>query len=143
MSIWKKEITIDLVNETAANTIVSHLDIQITEIGDDYLVGTMPVDERTHQPFGILHGGASCVLAETLGSLAGNSAAPDGFACVGLDINANHISKVQSGLVTGKAKAIHVGRTTQVWEINIYADSGRLACVSRLTLAVIPMPGVK
>lgn len=140
MSIWNKPTDLDSVNARPIPTIVDLLEIRFTEIGDDYLVGTMPVDGRTHQPFGILHGGASCVLAETLGSVAGNLAAAPGTACVGLDINANHVSKASSGLVTGKAKAVHVGRTTQVWQIDLFREDGRLVCTSRLTLAVIPMP---
>ncbi|WP_086934391.1 hotdog fold thioesterase [Agarilytica rhodophyticola] len=137
MSIWKKDISLEILNQQSANTLVEHVGIEITEVGDDYIKGTMPVDHRTHQPMGILHGGASVVLAETLGSIAGNCAVSDKRACVGLDINANHISKVQSGHVTGIAKALHIGRATQVWEIKLYSDSGKLTCVSRLTLAVI------
>ncbi len=102
--------------------------------------GTMPVDARTHQPHGILHGGASVALAETLGSVAANmSVDPTKFRCVGLEINANHISPVKSGIVTGVARPLHVGRTTQVWEIRITSDQGKLVCVSRLTMAVIPV----
>lgn len=140
MSIWKKPTDLEFVNSRPRETIVDLLDIVFTEVGEDYLVGTMPVDARTHQPFGILHGGASCVLAETLGSVAGNLACAPDTACVGLDINANHISKVSSGLVTGKAKAVHVGRQTQVWQIDIHNEDGRLVCTSRLTLAVIQAP---
>lgn len=137
MSIWKKEISLEQLNNDSANTLVEHVGIKITEIGDDYIKGTMPVDHRTHQPMGILHGGASVVLTETLGSIAGNYAAGANRACVGLEVNANHISKVQSGLVTGIAKPLHMGRATHVWEIKLYSDSNKLTCVSRLTLAVI------
>ncbi|MDF1690916.1 MAG: hotdog fold thioesterase [Zhongshania sp.] len=137
MSIWKNTLSLDQANATMANTLCEVLDIKITDIGADYVAGTMPVDKRTHQPFGILHGGASVVLAESLGSFAANLACESGFVCVGLDINANHIRSVRSGLVTGVAKAVHVGRRTQVWEIRIADEDDNTACVSRLTMAVI------
>ena len=118
------------------------LDIRFTGIGDDWLRGTMPVDPRTRQPFGLLHGGASVVLAETLGSTAAMlTLDPTTHLAVGLDINANHIRGVRGGIVTGTAKAVHLGRTTQVWEIRIEEEQGRLVCLSRLTMAVIPSPG--
>ncbi len=136
-SIWQREISLDLLNARAENTLVSHLGIEVIEVGDDYLVGTMPVGAHTHQPMGILHGGASVVLAETLGSYAGNFSAAPGARCVGLEINANHIRSVAQGLVKGVAKPFHLGKSTQVWEIRIYDEDERLVCVSRLTLAVI------
>ncbi len=115
-----------------------HLDIIYTAIGDDFLEGTMPVDHKTKQPYGLLHGGASVVLAETLGSLAANLCVnPNTHACVGLEINANHLKAVRSGRVTGRANAIHIGTKTQVWEIRIYNEGGGLVCISRLTVAVI------
>lgn len=114
------------------------LGIVFSEIGPDYLRATMPVDARTKQPYGLLHGGASVLLAETLGSSAGNLCVPEGRACVGIEINANHLRGVREGTVTGTARALHVGGRTQVWEIRIEDDRGQLACVSRLTLAVIP-----
>ena len=118
------------------------LDIRFTEAGDDWIRGTMPVDHRTQQPFGLLHGGASVVLSETLGSSAALLTLDvEKEIAVGLDINANHIRGVRGGLVTGTAKAIHLGRTTQVWETRIEDDSGKLVCLSRLTMAVIPSPG--
>ncbi|KAF1008308.1 MAG: putative esterase [Luteibacter sp.] len=118
------------------------LDIRFTDIGDDWLRGTMPVDHRTQQPFGLLHGGASVVLAETLGSSAALlTLDTEKEVAVGLDINANHIRGVRGGIVTGTAKAVHLGRTTQVWEIRIEEDTGKLVCVARLTMAVIPSPG--
>ena len=116
--------------------MVSHIGIEITEIGDDYICGTMPVDNRTVQPYGILHGGASVVLAESLGSLAGNLACEEGLLCVGLEINANHIKQVTDGIVKGKASVVHIGRTTQIWDIKITKNE-KIICISRLTLAVI------
>ena len=118
--------------------MVEHVGIVITKLGDDFIEGTMPVDQRTLQPAGILHGGASVVLAETLGSLAANLVVdPAAFYCVGLDINANHIRSVREGIVTGVAKPLHIGSTTQVWQIEISNEAGRLTCISRLTMAVL------
>jgi 1,4-dihydroxy-2-naphthoyl-CoA hydrolase len=111
-----------------------------TELGTDYLRGSMPVDARTRQPYGLLHGGASVLLAETLGSTAGGLCVEEGQGVVGIEINANHLAGVRDGLVTGTARPLHVGRSTQVWEIRIEDGRGRLACVSRLTLAVIALP---
>ena len=126
------------MNQTAGSTLLGALGIEITRISEDSIEGTMPVDHRTHQPYGLLHGGASVALAETLGSIGANLCVdPQQFYCVGLDINANHISGVKSGVVTGVARPIHVGRTTQVWEIRITSEAGKLVCVSRLTMAVI------
>ena len=120
------------------NTIAGVLGIAITEFGEDYVRGTMPVDQRTHQPMGILHGGASVVLAESLGSMAANLCVDiSKYYCVGLDINANHVRAVRTGTVTGTARPIHLGRTTHVWEIRIEDETGRLVCVSRLTMAVL------
>ena len=114
------------------------LDIRISAIGDDWLQGTMPVDHRTHQPYGLLHGGASVVLAETLGSTAAMlTLDPEKELAVGLEINANHIRGVRSGTVTGTARMLHLGRTTQVWEIRIENEEGALACISRITMAVV------
>ncbi len=117
------------------------LGIVFTEIGPDFLGATMPVDARTRQPYGLLHGGASVLLAETLGSTAANLCTEPGEICVGIEINANHLAAVRDGLVTGTARPLHVGRRTQVWEIRIEDDLGRLVCVSRLTLAVIVRRG--
>ncbi|CZF82297.1 Esterase YdiI [Grimontia celer] len=141
MSIWKKPISLEGLNATSKNTLVEHLGIVYTEFSDDCLTGTMPVDSRTHQPLGMLHGGASVVLAETLGSLAANMAVEENKYCVGLDINANHIRAMRSGYVTGKAQAIHMGATTQVWQIEITDERGRLVCTSRLTMAVLQHKG--
>ena len=121
----------------SAGTAIERLGIAFTEVGDDFLRATMPVDARTIQPYGLLHGGASVLLAETLGSSAGNLCVPEGARVVGIEINANHLRAVTGGYVTGTARPLHVGRSTQVWEIRIEDGEGRLACVSRLTLAVV------
>ena len=141
MSIWKQTADLDRINGWNANSLVDHIGIRITEIGEDFLRGTMPVDARTKQPFGLLHGGASVALAESLGSLAGTMCldATKEMA-VGLDINANHVRAVTDGVVTGTARPLHVGRSTQVWEIRIEDEQERLVCISRLTLAVVPRP---
>ncbi|MBY0517842.1 MAG: hotdog fold thioesterase [Bacteriovoracaceae bacterium] len=129
---------IDINEMKAPPTLLDSLGIKITRITEDFIEGTMPVDGRTHQPYGLLHGGASVALAETLGSIGANLCVdPKTHYCVGLDINANHISGVRSGLVTGVAKPIHVGRSTQVWDIRITSAEGKLVCVSRLTMAVV------
>ncbi|MHB1272902.1 MAG: hotdog fold thioesterase [Rhodanobacter sp.] len=139
MSIWKQDPDLARINAWSANTMMETLDIRISAIGEDWLQGTMPVDHRTHQPYGLLHGGASVVLAETLGSTAALlTLDPENELAVGLDINANHIRGVRSGTVTGTAKALHLGRTTQVWEIRIESEQGALVCISRLTMAVVP-----
>lgn len=134
-----KPIDIAEANAVRQGTLIEHLGIVITEAGDDWLRGTMPVDAWTKQPFGLLHGGASVVLAETLGSMAGGYCVdPATQMVVGLEINANHLRAVREGTVTGTARALHVGRSTQVWEIRIEDEAGRPVCVSRLTLAVVP-----
>jgi 1,4-dihydroxy-2-naphthoyl-CoA hydrolase len=138
MAIWKQEPSLERINGWSPNTMMETLGIQITEIGDDWLRGTMPVDHRTHQPYGLLHGGASVVLAETLGSTAAMlTLDPSKELAVGLDINANHVRGVRSGVVTGTARMLHIGRTTQVWEIRIENEAGELVCISRITMAVI------
>ncbi|MDR6990013.1 MULTISPECIES: hotdog fold thioesterase [Luteimonas] len=138
--MFRSDTTLDQLNAMSANTAIAALGIVFTEIGPDYLRATMPVDARTHQPFGLLHGGASALLAETLGSSAGGLSAPDGHGVVGIEINANHLRGVRAGLVTGTARPLHVGRSTQVWEIRIEDAKGKLVCISRLTLAVVPKP---
>jgi 1,4-dihydroxy-2-naphthoyl-CoA hydrolase len=139
MAVWKQDISLELINGWSANTMMETLGIRMTEAGDDWLRGTMPVDHRTHQPYGLLHGGASVVLAETLGSTAAMlTLDPAQEAAVGLDINANHVRGVRSGIVTGTARPIHIGRKTQVWEIRIEDEAGELVCISRITMAVIP-----
>lgn len=139
MSIWRQRPTLGFLNGRARNTLLAQLDIRFTEVGDDYLVAKMPVDARTHQPFGMLHGGASVALAESLGSAGANCCldSQTEFA-VGLEINANHVRSVRTGMVTATARPLHVGRRTQIWETQIADEAGRLVCVSRLTMAVLP-----
>jgi 1,4-dihydroxy-2-naphthoyl-CoA hydrolase len=132
--------SLDALNAMSAGTSMETLGIVFTEVGDDFLRATMPVDDRTRQPYGLLHGGASVLLAETLGSSAGMLCVGEDEGCVGIEINANHVRGVREGLVTGTARALHVGRQTHVWEIRIEDARGRLVCISRLTLAVIPRP---
>ncbi len=137
--IWfNKSTSLDDFGHWGKNTLGAHIGIEFTEIGHNFLKATMPVDERTHQPYGLLHGGASAVLAETLGSV-GSALVIDSskFMVVGLEINANHIRSVRSGLVTGIAMPIHIGRTTHVWDIKIYSEIDKLICISRLTVAVL------
>jgi len=138
-AIWKQDTSLDRLNGWSANTMMEALGIRFTAVGDDWVQGTMPVDQRTHQPYGLLHGGASVVLAETLGSTAAMlTLDPTQEAAVGLDINANHIRGVRSGIVVGTARKLHLGRSTQVWEIRIETETGELVCISRITMAVIP-----
>jgi len=137
MSIWKKPASVEGMNKFSSNTLVEHLSIEFTEIGHDYIKASMPVDQRTHQPMGLLHGGASVALAETIGSTGAVLASPEGYAGVGLEINANHIRSVRSGHVHATAKPLHIGRTTHVWSIEIVDDEGKMVCVSRLTMAII------
>jgi 1,4-dihydroxy-2-naphthoyl-CoA hydrolase len=138
MRIWKTETTLERLNERSKETLIGHLGIEYLEIGDDCLTARMPVDRRTLQPDGILHGGASAALAETLGSIAaGLCVDRERQAVVGLEINANHLRPVRDGWVTGVARPIHIGRTTQVWEIRITNDQEKLVSISRLTLATI------
>ena len=125
------------LNALSANTAMEPLGIEFTELGPDFLCATMPVDRRTHQPYGLLHGGASVLLAETLGSTAAMLCVAEGERCVGIEINANHLRAVRDGIVTGTARPLHVGRQTQVWEIRIEDAARRLVCVSRLTVAVL------
>jgi 1,4-dihydroxy-2-naphthoyl-CoA hydrolase len=136
---WPEGTTLDVLNARSAGTLMAALGIEFTELGDGFLRATMPVDARTHQPYGLLHGGASVALAETLGSSAGALMA-GGNAVVGLEINANHLRAVRSGIVTGTARPVHVGRSTQVWEIRIEDEAGKPVCISRITLAVLPQP---
>ncbi|HEX5638088.1 MAG TPA: hotdog fold thioesterase [Gammaproteobacteria bacterium] len=138
MAIWHQQPDIVKLNERGKNTAVENLGIVFTEIGDDYIKGTMPVDHRTVQPMGLLHGGASVLLAESLGSIAANYCVNrDKFYCVGMEINANHLRSVKAGTVTGITRPLHLGATTQVWEIKIYNQAEKLVCISRLTIAVV------
>ena len=136
---WPEGVSVETLNASSVGTLMQVLGIEFTELGDGYLRATMPVDARTHQPYGRQHGGASVALAETLGSSAGMMMAQGG-AVVGLEINANHLRAVRSGLVTGTARPLHVGRSTQVWEIRIEDEAGKPVCISRITLAVLPQP---
>ncbi|WP_299754783.1 hotdog fold thioesterase [uncultured Pontibacter sp.] len=134
----KNNDTVEQVKQWCKNTMIEHLGIEITEVGKNYLCGRMPVDQRTHQPMGLLHGGASVVLAESLASMgAALQVDLTKKACVGLEINANHMRGISSGWVYGKATPIHVGRSTQVWETKITNEAGDMICISRMTVAVI------
>lgn len=138
MKIWQVDITIEAVQSRSKDTMLDFLGIEFTEIGDDYLVARMSVDHRTRQPLGIMHGGASCVLAESVGSTAANCCVnPETNYCVGLDINTNHIRSIKEGWVYGTAKPFHLGRTTQVWGIEIVNEQKQLISVNRLTMAVL------
>ncbi|MBN9342739.1 MAG: esterase [Comamonadaceae bacterium SCN 68-20] len=141
MAIWTEPLTLDKLNAWNQGCAVSHLGIEFTEIGDDFLRARVPVDARTKQPYGLLHGGVSVVLAETLGSVGAACACPPGHRAVGLDINANHLRAATQGWVTGTARPVHIGKTTQVWQIDMVNDAGELTCVSRITMAVLrPTP---
>jgi 1,4-dihydroxy-2-naphthoyl-CoA hydrolase len=142
MPLWKTTPDLARIKQANAKTIMTAIGIEITEVGDDFVRGTMPVDARTHQPYGILHGGASVTLAETLGSYAAMLCCDPQSYAVGLDINANHVRAVASGTVTGTARPLHVGRSTQVWEIRIEDEAGKLVCISRLTVAVVPKQAI-
>ena len=138
MSIWFGNYELEAINAKGKTSMTGSLDIMVTRIFDDGIVGEMPVDHRTKQPFGLLHGGASCVLAESLGSIASNMIIDsEKFAAVGQSINANHIKSARDGVVKGVCKAIHIGSKSHVWEINIYNSNDDLVCVSRFTTAVI------
>ncbi len=140
MSIWfKKDLAIADLMELGRGTMSEHLGIAWMELGADFLSATMPVDHRTKQPYGLLHGGASCVLAETIGSVASAMVVDHArFLCVGLEINANHIRSAREGTVKGVARPLHLGASTHVWDIRIFDENELLICVSRLTVAVIP-----
>jgi 1,4-dihydroxy-2-naphthoyl-CoA hydrolase len=137
MPIWTRPISVEELTAIHQQTAPEHLGIEFLEVGDDFVSGRVPVDERTRQPYGILHGGVSVVLAETLASTAAAHCTPPGHRVVGLDINANHVRSAKSGWVTGVAKPVHIGRSTMVWHIDLRNDAGELTCVSRLTLAVL------
>jgi 1,4-dihydroxy-2-naphthoyl-CoA hydrolase len=139
-AIWHGSPDLDHANEMSAGSAIGHLGIELTEIGANHLVGRMPVDRRTRQPFGILHGGASVLFAETLVSCAATFVVAPGKACVGMEINANHLRPVTSGWVTGTARPITLGRRSQVWEVRIVDDDNKLVCISRCTMAVIEAP---
>lgn len=141
-SIWFKPYTVEHFNHPKRNTdtLQDHIGIEVIEVGPDFLRGRMPVDKRTHQPFGLLHGGASVVLAETLGSMAASLVIdPKTQTCVGQEINANHIRGVKSGWVIGTARPFHVGSTSHVWGIDIRTEDGKLVCISRITMAILKL----
>ena len=138
MTIWKTLRSVEELNSGGLGTMVEHLGMRFTEIGDDFVRGTMPVDSRTSQPYGLLHGGASVALAETLGSTGATMCVDTTqFLCLGQEINANHVRAARGGLVTGTARPVHLGGRTQVWTIDIRDDAGNLVCTSRLTIAII------
>ena len=139
--LWKQPVTVQILTDIHKDTAVERLGIEFLEVGDDFIRARVPVDTRTRQPYGILHGGVSVVLAETLGSCGAAYAAPEGHRAVGLDINANHLRSATTGWVTGTARPVHVGRTTQVWQIDLHDEQGRPTCVSRLTMAVLGPQG--
>jgi 1,4-dihydroxy-2-naphthoyl-CoA hydrolase len=138
--IWyNKDLALDSLKALGPNTMAEMIGIEWEEIGEDFIKAKMPVDNRTRQPYGLLHGGASCTLAETIGSVASAMVVDhDRFACVGLEINANHIRSARQGWVHGIAKPLHIGANTHVWDVRIYDEIGKMICVSRLTVAIIP-----
>jgi uncharacterized protein (TIGR00369 family) len=135
--LWKQPLSTQVLTDVHVGTTVAHLGIEFLEVGDDFIRARVPVDARTRQPYGILHGGVSVVLAETLGSCGAAFSLPAGHRAVGLDINANHIRATTSGWVTGTARPVHTGRSTHVWQIELHNDEGQLTCVSRITMAVL------
>ena len=137
MTIWKRPISPEILNRLHDNTAVAHLGIEFTEVGDDFIKARIAVNAHTRQPFGLLHGGVSVVLAETLGSCGANYCIPEGQRAVGLDINANHLRGATSGYVTGITRPVHIGRSTQVWQIELFNDAGQMTCASRITMAVL------
>ena len=141
MRIWKKPISVDILTESHRRTAPELLGMEFVEVGDDFIVARIPVDERTRQPYGLLHGGVSVALAETLGSVAAGHVVAEDHTVVGLDINANHLRGVRSGWVTGTARPVHQGRSTQVWQIDLLDEAGRPVCVSRITMAILEQKG--
>lgn len=137
MRIWKKPISVEILATIHADTAPAHLGMEFLEVGDDSIRGRVPVDRRTRQPYGLLHGGISVVLAETLGSCGAMYACPEGFRAVGLDINANHLRGATAGWVTGITRPVHVGRSTHVWQIDLHDDAGQPTCVARITMAIL------
>lgn len=140
MSIWfQKDITVDMLQQFSPNTMAEHLGIEWVELGDDFIKAKMPVDHRTRQPYGLLHGGASCVLAESIGSIASALVVDHRkLVCMGLEINANHVRSASEGWVTATATPLHLGLNTHVWDIKIHNEMNKLVCISRLTVAIVP-----
>ncbi|WP_426118901.1 hotdog fold thioesterase [Pseudomonas sp. DSP3-2-2] len=140
MGLWRDTPNIEQLNALNKNTILEWLDIRFESFTDDSLTASMVVDHRTHQPYGLLHGGASVVLAESVGSTASYLCIDTSkFFCVGLEVNANHLRGLRSGRVTAVARPVHIGRTTHVWDIRLTSDEGKTSCISRLTIAVVPL----
>jgi 1,4-dihydroxy-2-naphthoyl-CoA hydrolase len=138
MTIWKSLLSVEQLNAGRGGTLIECLGIEFTVIGDDYIRGTMPVDARTRQPYGLLHGGASVALAETLGSMGATMCVDtQEYVCVGQEINANHVRGARAGIVTGTARPLHVGGRSQIWVIDIVNEAAQLVCTSRLTMAVL------
>lgn len=137
MAIWKQDISVEALAALHKDTAPAWLGLEFLEVGDDFIRGRIPVDHRTRQPYGLLHGGVSVVLAETLGSCGAVYCCPAGYRAVGLDINANHLRGATAGWVTGITRPVHIGRSTQVWHIDLHNDAGELTCVSRITMAVL------
>lgn len=137
MPVWKKPLSVQELTRIHVGTAPEHLGMEFLEVGDDFITARLPVDHRTRQPYGLLHGGVSVVLAETLGSCAAYYACPEGFRAVGLDINANHLKSATQGWVTGVTRPVHIGRSTHVWHIDVRNEAGELTCVSRLTMAIL------
>ena len=141
MSIWRTQTSVEQLRDYSRQTLADTIDIRVTEIGPDFLRATMPVTPRTHQPMGVLHGGASVALAETIGSVAATLCVDqEKYVCLGQEINANHLRPVSSGIVTATARPFHIGRRSHVWHIEIRDEEDRLVCVSRLTMAVVDRP---
>ena len=135
--VWTQDISVQVLTDIHVGTAVQHLGMEFLEVGDDFITARLPVDRRTIQPYGLFHGGVSVVLAETLGSCGAAFSVPEGYRAVGLDINANHLKGATSGWVTGTTRPVHIGRTTQVWQIDLKNDAGELTCVSRITMAIL------
>ena len=140
MNIWKKPISVEILQKSHEKTTCEHLGMEFLEVGDDCIKARIPVNEHTRQPYGLLHGGVSVVLAETLGSCGAHYSCPEGFRAVGLDINANHLRGATSGWVTGITRPVHTGRSTHVWQIDLFDDQGRQTCASRITMSILAMP---
>ncbi|MEO8153969.1 MAG: hotdog fold thioesterase [Rhizobacter sp.] len=140
-AIWKQPVSVEILTALHVNTTAAHLGIEFLEVGDDFIRARVPVDARTRQPMGILHGGVSVLLAETLGSCGAAFAAPADHRAVGLDINANHLRSVSGGWVSGIGRPVHIGRTTHVWQIELSNEKGQLTCVSRITMAILTPSG--
>lgn len=140
MALWRDTPNLEQLNANSKNTILELLDIRFEAFTEDSLTASMVVDHRTHQPYGLLHGGASVVLAESVGSSASYLCIdPDKYFCVGIEVNANHLRGLRSGRVTAVARAVHIGRTTHVWDIRLTSEDGKASCISRLTVAIVPI----